>query len=637
MDVHPQSRTRPAGAEVTDDGVNFRVWSPHRQSVSVAIIADGKPGDSIPLSREAGTYFSGTIPHARPGDRYYLRVDDDPRNYPDPASCFQPEGVHGPSEIVDNRTFEWTDKNWRGVTLPGQVIYELHVGTWTAEGTWRAALEKLPHLAEVGVTLIEVMPVAEFYGDFGWGYDGVYWYAPTRLYGRPDDFRAFVDRAHQLGIGVILDVVYNHFGPTGNYAGVFSPYYVTTKHSTEWGEAINFDGECAQGVRDFVAGNAAYWIRDFHLDGLRLDAIQAILDESPRDIVAELAIAAREAAPDRDILIFAEDEYQRTKNIESPADGGFGLDGVWNDDFHHACRVAATGHAEYYYADYSGSPQEILSATRYGYLYQGQWNPRQKKHRGTPAWHVPAAHFVNALQNHDQVANSTHGYRGQNQTSPGRWRALTALQLLAPGTPLLFMGQEFLTNKPFLYFADHEVEIAELVRQGRWSFLRQFPRAAGASNATPLADPASRETFEASKLDWSEAETNHQGLALHKDLLRLRREDPIFSRQDHNIMHGAVIGPEALLLRWLDPQGDDRLILMNLGRDLIWQPASQPLVAPPARGWKILWSSEDPKYGGTGTALLDMKHLRVPGHALVVLAPGDGSHDEPSEKELSEK
>ena len=240
---------------------------------------------------------------------------------------------------------------------------------------------------------------------------------------------------------------------------------------------------------------------------------------TPRRTSSRIWLSPRAAASDRGILIFAEDEFQRAKNVSPTDEGGFGLDGMWNDDFHHACRVAATGHAEFYYGDYNGSPQEMISATRYGYLYQGQWNVRQKKFRGTPCWHVPAPHFVNALQNHDQVANSTYGYRGHQLTSPGRWRALTALQLLAPGTPLLFMGQEFMTSKPFLYFADHEVEIAELVRHGRWAFLRMFPRAAGASAASPLADPAARDTFHASKLDWSEVETNQQAVVLHKDLL----------------------------------------------------------------------------------------------------------------------
>jgi maltooligosyltrehalose trehalohydrolase len=511
-----QMRRRPAGAEVIDGGVHFKVWSPRRQSVSVIISKAQKAGSPTELHRDENGYFTGLLSDLAADDRYFLRVDDDPRDYPDPASCFQPEGVHGPSEVIDARQFTWTDDHWKGVTLKGQVIYELHIGTWTPEGTWRAAMEKLPHLAKLGITLLEVMPVAEFHGDFGWGYDGVYWYAPTRLYGRPDDFRAFVNRAHELGLGVILDVVYNHLGPTGNYGGVFSPHYVTDKHTTEWGQAINFDGEESQAVRDLVVGNAAYWVREFHIDGLRLDAIHAIVDDSPTHVVAELGAAAREAAGDRGILIFAEDEYQNTRNARSIANGGLGLDGMWNDDFHHSCRVAATGHAEYYYADYTGTPQEIISATRYGYLYQGQWNQRQKKYRGTAAWDVSAAHFVNALQNHDQVANSTNGYRGHAMTSPGRWRALMGLLLLAPGTPLLFMGQEFMTSKPFLYFADHEVEIAELVRHGRWSFLRQFPRAAGAAEATPLADPASVETFEKSKLDWSEVERNEQAMALHR-------------------------------------------------------------------------------------------------------------------------
>jgi maltooligosyltrehalose trehalohydrolase len=615
-------RKRPVGAEVVKGGVHFRVWAPKRRVLSVTFINDEKNHATLPLEREAGGYFSGFLPGGAAGLRYSFRADSDDYNYPDPASCFQPQGVHGPSEVIDGSDFEWSDHDWKGVTLPGQVIYELHVGTWTPEGTWQAAIEKLPHLVELGVTLVEVMPVAEFHGEFGWGYDGVCWYAPTHLYGRPDDFRQFVDRAHQLGLGVLLDVVYNHLGPTGNYTGAFSPYYVSRKHSTDWGDGINFDGKHARPVREFVLSNVKYWIEEFHLDGLRLDAIQSIVDDSPKHILAELGEVARAAAGQRNILIFAEDEHQRSRDVRPIYEGGFGLDGMWNDDFHHACRVAATGHAEFYYADFTGSPQEILSATRYGFLYQGQWNQRQGQHRGTPSWDIPAPHFVNALQNHDQVANSTHGHRGHQLTSPGRWRALTALQLLAPGTPLLFMGQEFMSSKPFLYFADHEVEIAELVRQGRWAFLRGFPRSAGAAVDSALVDPVSRSTFEASKLNWSELEINQQAWLLHKDLLKLRRNDPIFSRQDATMLHGAVIGPEALLLRWLDPVGDDRLVILNLGRDLEWRPACQPLLAPPSKSeWKLFWSSEAPKYGGTGSALLDMKRLAIPGHALVVLRP----------------
>ncbi len=622
------ARALPAGAEVVEGGVHFRVWSPDRQSVQVVLVQETQPVAVHPLQREEGGYFSDLLPDVRPGQRYFLRVDNDPQDYPDPASNYQPQGVHGPSEVVDHRQFNWTDNAWTGATLRGQVIYEMHVGTWTPEGTWKGAAAKLPHLAELGVTLVEVMPVAEFQGTFGWGYDGVYWYAPTHLYGTPDDFRAFVNEAHRLGLGVILDVVYNHFGPSGNYTGVFSPYYISKRHPTEWGDAINFDGSQSAGVREFVTANAAYWMRNFHLDGLRIDASQAILDDSEEHILAAVGRTARHAAEGRSIVIFAEDEMQRAQHVEPLDRGGYGLDGLWNDDFHHTCRVAATGLAEYYYSDYAGTPQEIIAATKYGYLYQGQWNQRQKAKRGTPVWHLPAAHFVNALQNHDQVANSMHGWRGHRLTSPGRWRALTALLFLAPGTPLLFMGQEFGASAPFLYFADHEVELAELVRQGRWSFLREFPRTAGAADAAPLADPSARSTFEASKLDWSEAETHAATLALHRDLIRLRKQDPVFSQQDATMLHGSVIAPEALVLRWLTTDGDDRLLLLNLGRDLQWHPAAIPLLAPPpTREWKILWSSEEPYYGGAGTALLDMQELLIPGHAAIVLQATIGSGD----------
>lgn len=593
------------------------------------LLGSGEGSNGVSLERDDRGYFSGAVSGIGAGQRYFLRVDDDQRDYPDPASCFQPEGVHGPSEVVDAHAFAWDDAQWQGNSLPGQIIYELHVGTWTPEGTWTAAIEKLPHLAELGITLIELMPVNEFQGDFGWGYDGVYWYAPTRLYGRPDDFRRFVCEAHRLGLGVLLDVVYNHFGPTGNYTGVFSPHYVSGHHTTEWGDAVNFDGEGSEGVREFVAGNAAYWIREFHLDGLRLDASQAIVDDSPEHILTAVGRAAREAAAGRQVLIFAEDEKQRVQHVEPSDRGGFGLDGVWNDDFHHACRVAATGHSEYYYSDYSGTPQELISAVRFGYLYQGQWNHRQNGPRGTATWHLPAAHFVNALQNHDQVANSTHGMRGHLLTSPGRWRAITTLLFLAPGTPLMFMGQEFSASAPFLYFADHEVEIvANLVRKGRWSFLHEFPRTAGAAASGALADPTSAATFEASKIDWRETQQHSNVLAFHRDLIQLRKHDPTFSRQDSSMLTGAVIGPEALMLRWLSPEGDDRLLLLNLGRDLEFRPGSDPLLAPPRRGnWQLLWSSEAAEYGGAGTALIDMKQLSVPGHAATVLHPSAAGAD----------
>jgi maltooligosyltrehalose trehalohydrolase len=619
-----ESLTRvPFGAEVIEGGVHFRVWAPRRKRIQLILVDEhGDELRRIDLEEEPDGFFSVLAPEAGPGSLYWYQCDAESKRYPDPASRFQPQGVHGPSQVVDPSQYGWQDGDWLGVSLPGQVIYELHIGAFTPEGTWSAAIDKLTHLRDVGVTVVEVMPVNEFQGEFGWGYDGVYWYAPTRLYGQPDDFRAFVDEAHRLGLGVILDVVYNHFGPTGNYLAAFTSNFVSKRHPTEWGDAINYDGEGAGPVREFVTANAAHWIREYHLDGLRVDATQAIYDDSHPHLLAELSRVAREAAGDRSIIIVAENEHQLVKHVESPESGGYGMDALWNDDFHHACRVAATGHAEFYYDDYAGSPQELISALRWGYLYQGQWTPRQQRFRGTPTRHLDAAHFVHFLQNHDQIANSAKGLRTHLLTSPGRFRALTGILLLGPQTPMLFMGQEIAASNPFLYFADHEVDVASLVRDGRWEFLRRFPRTAGLGGIEGLPDPSDRSTFEQSKIDWSEAERNVQTLLLHRDLLRLRREDPVFAKQDASVLEGAVVGPEAFLLRWFDDNDDDRLMLVNLGRDLECTPMSQPLMAAPAGcRWRLLWSSESPRYGGSGTAGLDTKNWSMPGHATIVLRP----------------
>lgn len=618
-------RSLPVGADMQSrGGVHFRVWAPRRKKVTLVTQAptQGSAFDQLEMQSEANGYFSVLAPQATAGWRYWFRLDNDDFNYPDLASRFQPDGVHGASEVIDPNAYRWNDEAWRGVSLRGQVIYEMHIGTFTRAGTYEAAIEQLPKLADVGVTLLEVMPLAEFAGNFGWGYDGVQWFAPTRLYGRPDDFRRFVDEAHRLGLGVILDVVYNHFGPTGNYSNAFSDDYISRKHSTEWGDAINFDGKNSQPVRELVAGNAAYWVREFHLDGLRLDAVQAIEDDSSEHILAVLQKQARQAAGNRSIVIFAEDEHQKVQRITPAEQGGSGLDGVWNDDFHHSARVAGVGHAEFYYSDYAGTPQELISAIKWGYLYQGQWNARQNRFRGTPTLNQDAARFVTFLQNHDQVANSAHGRRLHELTSPGRFRALTTLLLLSPNTPLLFQGQEFAASNPFLYFADHEVDLAKLVREGRWEFLRQFGRAAGLAAPMPGTDPESQETFERCQLDWREWEQHNRTVALHRDLLRLRREDPVFASQDAGAIHGSVVGNEAFVLRYFGREHGDRLLLINLGRDLEWRPTAEPLVASPVgASWRVLFSSEEPMYGGTGTALLDTKSWRLLGHAAVVLEP----------------
>jgi maltooligosyltrehalose trehalohydrolase len=569
-------RRRPIGAELIEGGVHFRVWAPGHDSIKILI------GDNeLDLQQEPDGYFSAHVPNAAAGTRYAFRIDDDSKPYPDPASRFQPDGPAGSSEVIDPSAFRWEHAYQ---PTGGIVLYEMHVGTFTPEGTYAAAIEKLPLLRDVGITVIELMPVNEFPGEFGWGYDGVDLWAPTRLYGRPDDLRAFVDAAHAQHLGVVLDVIYNHFGPEDCYLAQFTPSYFTDKYKNEWGAAINFDGQESRGVREYFTENAAYWIDEFHLDGLRLDATQSIHDESKPHVIRELVDAARGAAGGRPIFVVGENEPQRVQLIEE-----HGLDALWNDDWHHSSRVALTGRREAYYTDYLGLPHEFASMVRLGFLFQGQRYQWQKQRRGTPSAHLAAERFVCYLQNHDQVANSARGDRIDKLTSPGRLRAMTALLLLQPQTPMLFQGQEWAASKPFLYFADHEPELAANVAKGRREFLSQFP----SIDVTKTAPPESRATFDACKLDWSEREQNRDVVDLHRELLALRRDDPVFAARSKDNLEAAVIGDDALILRWFN-QGDDRLLLVNLGRDLDYDPAPQPLLAPPhGRAWEMVWASAE--------------------------------------------
>jgi maltooligosyltrehalose trehalohydrolase len=571
-------------------------------------------------------YFSGLGAGARAGARYKYKIDGD-ELCPDPASRFQPDGPHGWSSVVDPTAFAWTDGSWGGVKLPGQVVYEMHIGTFTRGGTWQSALAELPHLADTGVTVLELMPVAEFPGRFGWGYDGVQWFAPTRIYGTPDDFRRFVDRAHSLGMGVILDVVYNHLGPDGNYIEKFAPQFFCEK-ATDWGKAINFDGKDCEPVREFVISNACYWLDEFHLDGLRLDATQDIHDSSPDHILRAMAREARQRVAPREVIFIAENEPQQVKLVKAPEQGGYGLDGLWNDDFHHSAMVALTGRNEAYYTDYLGTPQEFISSMKWGYLYQGQRYKWQKKRRGTPGLDLNPPAMVTFIQNHDQIANSGYGKRCDALTSPGKLRAITALMLLAPGTPMLFQGQEFAASSPFLFFADHRPELNKQILQGRAEFLAQFRSLATPEMQKRFAVPGDPATFERCKLDHSERETHREIYDLHRDLLKLRREEPAFRAQKRRGVDGAVLSPEAFLLRFFGDDDDDRLRL---------DPAPEPLLAPPADcTWATLWSSENPKYGGLGMPLLDVEkapetkgsqqvdtdcNWRIPGQAAVVLEP----------------
>ncbi|PKN30725.1 MAG: malto-oligosyltrehalose trehalohydrolase [Deltaproteobacteria bacterium HGW-Deltaproteobacteria-21] len=624
------ARLFPVGAEVQKpEGVHFRVWAPTRKKVEVVLEETAQEQESagtvFDMIPEDGGYFSCRIQEAGPGVEYRFRLDNDPRLYPDPASRYQPQGPHGPSQVIDPGEFKWTDSAWKGVKAEGQVLYEMHVGTFTHEGNWEAAERQIQALAETGITVVELLPVADFPGRFGWGYDGVNLFAPTRLYGTPDDFRRFVDRAHKNGIGVILDVVYNHLGPDGNYLSEFSKDYFTDRYECEWGQAINFDGRESEHVREYFLANAAYWIREFHLDGIRLDATQQIFDSSENHMIADLTRTVREAARSRSILIVAENEPQRVIMVLPADEGGYGVDALWNDDFHHSAMVAMTGRADAYYSDYRGRPQEFISALRWGYLYQGQWYRWQKKRRGTPCLDLSPTRFVNYLQNHDQLANSGSGKRIHLLTSPGRYRALTTILLLAPQTPMLFQGQEFASSSPFFYFADHNAEIAHLIASGRAQFLAQFRALATPEMQARLPDPGDPMTFAKSKLDHEERRAHPEEYALHRDLLRMRREDAVFSAPRHKGLDGAVLGQEAFVLRFFgEKEGNDRLVLVNLGRDLELDPSPEPLLAPVAgTTWNLFWASEDPRYGGMGVPPLpENGNWHIQGEAAVILKPG---------------
>ena len=551
----PVQRRRSVGAEVVERGVHFRVWAPSVDEVAVVI--DGR---DFSLQPETDGYFAALVGGARAGTLYKFRLRGE--TYPDPASRFQPEGVHGPSQVIDP-AFSFRD--WPGV--PDQrVLYEMHIGTFTPEGTYAAAMKHFGALAGIGINVLELMPVNEFPGTFGWGYDGVDLWAPTRLYGTPDDLRRFVDQAHAHGLAVILDVVYNHLGPDGCYLSKFTKDYFTDEYENEWGEAVNFDGPNAHGVRTFVTENAAHWIDEYRFDGLRVDATQSMFDESRPHVLAEITEAVRKAASGRKTFVVAENEPQDTRLLRE-----YGFDAMWNDDWHHSAMVAATGKREAYYTDYYGTPQELVSMARLGFLYQGQWYSWQKKNRGTPSVDIAPERLVVYLQNHDQVANSQRGERTHHP-------ALLALLLLQPQTPLLFQGQEFAASTPFTYFADHEPELAEKVAKGRRDFLGQFPSINGAI----LPAPNDRANFERCKLDHSEWETHAEVVAMVRELLRLRRSMPFEAR-----MEGAVLSHSCLALRWF---GDDpRLLIVNLAGDVGRYPVNDPIVAG---DWDVLWAAE---------------------------------------------
>jgi maltooligosyltrehalose trehalohydrolase len=586
------------GAEITDEGVRFSAWAPAAQRV-VVVLQSPMPGEHE-LDAVGDGYFSGFVQGVAAGARYRFRLDGDGL-FPDPCSRFQPEGPDGPSLVVDPRRFAWTDAEWRGIDMRGQVLYELHVGAFTREGTFDAAAADIANLRELGVTVLELMPVAEFPGKHNWGYDGVGLFAPFHGYGDEHALRRFVDAAHALGIAVILDVVYNHVGPHSNYLDRFSPSYFTDRHENEWGAALNFDGPDSGAVRAHFVRNAAYWISEFHLDGLRLDATQSIHDQTRPHVLAEVAAAARAAARDRRIILVAENEPQNVACLLPPEAGGYGLDAMWNDDFHHSARVALTGRRDGYFHDHRGSAQEFVAAAKRGFLFQGQRYDWQQQPRGTPVLDRPAWSMIVFTQNHDQVANTLDGRRLHTIAAPARLRAMVALTLLCPQTPMLFMGEEFAASAPFTFFADPCAGEGSQVWAGRREFLSQFDHYDSPDAQAIVPDPCAASTFLAAKLDRSEREKHAHVYSLYRDLLRIRRSDPVISAQRADRLDGAVLAPAAFVLRFFDAEYGDRLLAVNLGTDLDVPSVPEPLLAPPAGArWVLDWSSEHTRYGGLG-------------------------------------
>jgi malto-oligosyltrehalose trehalohydrolase len=527
--IHPVPTEDPPGRRAGHDdfgpilqagGVTFRLWAPKLAEVRLCL--DGQA--ERPMPRDEDGWFRLFVEGAGVGTRYRFRLPDG-LLVPDPASRHQPDDVHGPSEVVDP-AFGWTDGSWRGRPWREAVLYECHVGTFTPSGTFAGVQQKLDHLVGLGVTALSLMPVADFPGRWNWGYDGVLPYAPDARYGRPEHLKALVDAAHARGVMVLLDVVYNHFGPDGNYLPLYQPIF-NESHRTPWGGAVNVDGEGSFWVREFIIQNALSWLVDYHLDGLRLDAVHAIRDDSTRHLLEDLAERARLATPGRHVHLLVENEENDPALLRRDADGGTPLyTAQWNDDVHHGLHVAVTGESEAYYADYAGDIGKLGRALAEGFAFQGETMPYRGSPRGGPSASLPPEAFVAFLQNHDQVGNRAFGDRIAQGIPPERLRAATAMLMLSPQIPMLFMGQEWAAAQPFPFFVDFEEPLAEAVRTGRREEFKRFAAFADPAARQRIPDPTSEATFRSAVLDWSALAGRDESalLAFHADLARTRRD-----------------------------------------------------------------------------------------------------------------
>jgi maltooligosyltrehalose trehalohydrolase len=571
-------------------GVTYRVWAMGHDSI-IALIEKGDGACySVPLQavKESG-YFYGIDPRGEAGDLYRFSIDGG-APLPDFVSHFQPRGVHGPSLVIDAKAYEWQARDWRRPAWDGQVVYECHLGTFTPGGTFRAAIEKLPHLVSLGITALELMPLAEWAGDRGWGYDGVMLYAPSHAYGTPDDLRALIDACHGQGLAVILDVVFNHLGPEGNYSHQFSDYFFHQGRDNPWGRNFNLDGPHSEPVRAFLRQNIRYWLDEFRFDGFRMDATHAVHDSSPVHLMAELAGIVH----DRDGFIIAEDERNARDVLEPQEQNGWNFDAVWADDFHHVTRVNQTGEHEFYYSMFGGSVDEIVQTLRQGWLYCGQISPLLQKPRGTPCGDFSPEHFVYCISNHDQVGNRLLGDRLHHTISPEAYRALSLFLCLVPYTPLLFMGQEWGTDSPFLYFTDMPDDLGVKIAEGRKREFLETRLVKDPADLVKMSDPQNRDTFLRSKLDWDEIvkDRHRRLLDLYRAGLKLRQE--LFGRRNPPRTCWEVeLGPSTVILHYrLDGRCVDVCLQlqkvdtsgMKNGRVLLRSEAPDFTVAPAGEG-----------------------------------------------------
>lgn len=581
------------GPILSNDGAKFRIWAP-KQQVMRLVVDEREPRV---MTRTGEGWHTLDIEGTGPGARYHFVLENG-LFVPDPASRFQPYDVHGPSELVEPDGYQWLADGWSGRPWSESVIYEAHVGAFTAPGTFRAAIERLDHLQSLGVTVLQLMPVADFPGRRGWGYDGVLPYAPEASYGRPEDLKALVDEAHLRGISVMLDVVYNHLGPDGNYLPHYAPFF-TDRHMTPWGDGPNFDGDAAPAVRAFIVENALYWIDEFRMDGLRLDAVHAILDDSDRHILHEIAETVRQRAGDRHVHLVVENEDNDADLVERLDDGRpRHYSAQWCDDIHHVLHSAATGESGGYYADYSDDRGKVARALAEGFVFQGQFMPHKGKPRGKPSAHLPPTAFISFIQNHDQVGNRLFGDRLNETLSMARMKALASIYLLAPEIPMLFMGEEWASSTRFPYFCDFDEKLNTAVREGRKREFGHDPDQAGRVEDAP--DPATEQTFLSAKLRWNELETGEHAEMLehYRGLIELRRThvqpllDEIGGRPArHRFARGVIevswfSGDRTLTL--VANVGDDvaSTELGSQGRGFYPDSRAMPATIPP---WAVYW------------------------------------------------